>query len=1317
MEAALEHLHILEELLVQAQDLQHTQALIAKPFAKDPSLKHEQCALKPARKRPRSALSTQRVIPQGRAAAWSVSRSQHIAWLQAGTAGTDATDPLAVAKAFDAVRVRQPNVCIRPRLTPPAVRAHQQETPTTELQTHAVADCKGVLSRTAELHDVCKKCDQGCWYACPCDCHTGYSETVLVPALENILCCDDATDNALNTENNAQSSSVVEHAVYMHDSPLHSNRVIACDHNEECTQCDKSCWFGCTCECHYQIPVSATTEQRDVDDVNSHDCNNNMIKQQQQQHRTEIGDSKLQQHTRFKQQRDSIATVVTPDLNDVYRRTSEYTQNGGYSFGSSKRDVCCNDYTKSCNSGDDADAINTYTTYTNSNRAIKGGYISNIPRFSGKHTGDNSKDNDSDDIDNKDSTTSYTVLSTYIRPSTVKIHDIRRTTPRPRLNCDKVHDVPGVGSYDLTKMNCIGTRPVNVPAVAAKKTMLTAKSAQIIAAQQTIDNQRAPGTYSTDDAVNKLKKRTDIGNITMMAEPKHQIVHTNKNEAAEMKQEQARIDKEEERKMAGLPRKDYKQDYMYKLQQGLRAIEARVPVVHIVPRARAKTVEAAAANAAYYDVNNAEAVIEARTDVKGALFAAQAAALEREQKRLAQKPKVIMAQKLKQRASIVKDFLNCELPQAWVTDDNNGNITTAQRAKGVYRYREPTNVTAALKAKQAQERHEKADAAIGITYEQYTAAVDTNYTHQAPLFSGYAGRDEIHIYKKGQQRTVIFNDPILNKGIESLGPGHHTGINGYNTIAESSKAKAPIRFNLAVGRFDAIGPNGTKPTAAIQSEFEDNNGCNDGDHLELTPDYTIGKKRARHVKLAVTSTTRMEHVRHSLYDHGEGLILDVTKAVNAVKPRRDAVAVDLARARDRFNQDIKTAAEDSVDGDNLIIFEQTAADLTANVKGHKFSTLPRFQSPSDAAEDVVLSHIEPNIEVTRARAIPQYTFDMHKQRDRFSQHVEFNEHDERELRASAVAVDVMRTDAIASALDTHTRVRDSAGHINISKQLSPRDKDKQLETWQDADHDVKLNTLSTYTPVRQSVAWSKQSSITGRQTGIMKHGTQKTSDASDFDNTEGDILALNPNPYVGKKGIKQGIHWSKLSSNNEPAISVLVEPEAHEIDAAEHARINIISKRSGGRPLANSIVPMDKMPARYTTRTASTRSVLQQPVQEPASADGDNLKSDKPSSRVLGGAWSQYKRLDGKQRQLISVESKSSDDRQHVLSGTVQNVDMSKKTAEQQQYHNSLLKLKSKLVQSQQQGSWPHNVYQSSGSSTVAEAVPDLTSDLANLYM
>eukprot|EP00953_Heterococcus_sp_UTEX-ZZ885_P022392 12395-Heterococcus_DN1.PRE.1 len=61
--------------------------------------------------------------------------------------------------------------------------------------------------------------------------------------------------------------------------------------------------------------------------------------------------------------------------------------------------------------------------------------------------------------------------------------------------------------------------------------------------------------------------------------------------------------------------------------------------------------------------------------------------------------------------------------------------------------------------------------------------------------------------------------------------------------------------------------------------------------------------------------------------------------------------------------------------------------------------------------------------------------------------------------------------------------------------------------------------------------------------------------------------------------------------------------------------------------------------------------------------------------------------------------------------------DESKMTAVRQQYHNSLIKLKTKLVQTQQQSSLQTDANKSSGTNTLAPSVPDLASDIANLYM
>eukprot|EP00953_Heterococcus_sp_UTEX-ZZ885_P022391 12394-Heterococcus_DN1.PRE.1 len=802
--------------------------------------------------------------------------------------------------------------------------------------------------------------------------------------------------------------------------------------------------------------------------------------------------------------------------------------------------------------------------------------MSSTPRFPVKHTAHDGNDTPITDKSKSILSNYDAVLSTYTRPSTVKIHDAGRTKPRPRLSRDKVLDVPGVGSYELMNVKSIGTVAMNAPAIAVKTSMLTAKAAQLSAAQQAIDSHRAPGTHSTDEAIRQVKKRTDVGNITMRAQPKQKAIPTDQHEAAEMKREQARIDKEEERKMAGLPRKDTSQDYMHKQQQGFRAIETRVPTVHIAPEHQTavttKSFKQSAPRTDYYDVSNAAVVTEARSDVKGALFAAQAAARLREEHRLKGKPNVLVAQKLKQRSIIVKeDFLDCQLPRAWVSNDNS---VTAKRTRGVYRYTEDTSITPALRAKQAQEQREKANADIGITHEQWTAAIDSGYEHQAPRIDD-AGRDEIRIIKKGQQHIIKFTDPISNGGTEHL--GDNAASADHSTIVKSSQAKAPIRFDKTVGRFDVIGPNGTKSKAARQGELDGNDGYVDGDHLELTPNHAVGKKRARNVKLAATSITRLQHVRPSLYDdHDEGLILDVTEAVNVVKPRSDATAVNMARAQDRFDADTEATIHEAVDGDNLIIFKQVTTGVT-KVKGHKFSMKPRFLESCEDSGHASLQ-VEPNFEVTRARAIPQYTIDMHKQRDRFSNHIEYDEHDERELQASALAVDIVRSEAIAIALNAHTRICDSAVHIDISKQLSPRGKDKPLEAWQDTDYIVNRHTLSTHAPIKHPVEWSRQLT-TERQVGVLKNVQRNVAD--ELQHVEGDILDLRPNANVGKRGIKQSVHWSKLSFKDPVVPIISLEPEAHEVDAAEHARIYIISKRSGGKPsVPNSVVAMSKMPAR-----------------------------------------------------------------------------------------------------------------------------------------
>eukprot|EP00953_Heterococcus_sp_UTEX-ZZ885_P034044 17664-Heterococcus_DN1.PRE.1 len=159
-----EQLQVLEELLAQAQ---HTQALITISHAKDLSLERKQrkLQLQPARKRPRSAVGLQRVTSQGRATTWSASRSQRISWLQPRTTGTNSPniDSLALAKAFDAVRVRQPNVCIKARLEAPAVRERQQEKPEIELQTSgASASASSLPDNKHALQTVCRKCYQGC---------------------------------------------------------------------------------------------------------------------------------------------------------------------------------------------------------------------------------------------------------------------------------------------------------------------------------------------------------------------------------------------------------------------------------------------------------------------------------------------------------------------------------------------------------------------------------------------------------------------------------------------------------------------------------------------------------------------------------------------------------------------------------------------------------------------------------------------------------------------------------------------------------------------------------------------------------------------------------------------------------------------------------------------------------------------------------------------------------------------------------------------------------------------------------------------------
>jgi hypothetical protein len=1138
MESDLDkQLQVLEELLVQAQ---HTQALITKARTKDLSLERRQCEIQPARKRPRSTVGILRVIPQGRATTWSASRSQR-------TTGADSPDinPLAIAKAFDAVRVRQPNVCIKARLAPPTVQERLQEKPEVELQSRAAAaaSTSSLPYNKHALQIVCRKCDQKCWYACRCECHTECSETVLVPDLDETvnngdsesvddimlqgppiieaiafstmdysLCCDPLDDTALDSECGAQ---------------LHCGRDKTSGGNQECTQCDKKCWFGCTCECHHQLAITVTGEQGAVNYSISNSNNadvsaySNDVLQQQQQHQTETGDSKMQQQTKAKQQRSNAATFITHNLNAAYRFTSEYTQNGGFSFGSSRRGICSNDCTRSnlskySNGGDDANI-----KYRKCNSVIKGGYMSSTPRFPVKHAAHDGTDDHT--TDKSKSTLSYsdTVLSAHIRPSTVKIYDAGRTKPRPRLMSDKVLDVPGVGSYELMNVKSIGTVAMNASAFAVKKILLTAKAAQLIAAQQAVDSNRAPGTHSTDKAIRQLRKRTDIGNVTMRAQPKQQALRTGKHEVAEMKREQARIDKEEERKMAGLPRKDISQDHMQELQQGFLAIEARVPTVHIAPQHTAVTthVKKLAHSTDYYDVSNAVVAIEARCDVKGALFAAQAAARQREGKRLEGKPKVIIAQKFKKRSTIIKDFLDCQLPQAWVS---NNNSIAVKRTKGVYRYTKQTNATPALRAKQTQEQLEKANADVGITHEQWTIAINSGFEHQAPRFDD-AGRDEIRIDKKGQQHIIKFTDPILNVNDEHL--SYNVVGNDYNTIVKSSKAKAPIRFDKTIGRYDAVGPNGTKSEAAQQGELDDNDGCADGDHLELAPNFATGKKRSRDVKLAATSITRLQHVRPSLYDNqDEGLILDVTEAVNAVKPRCDTTAVNMARAQDRFDAETKATAHEAIDGDNLIIYKQVTTDMT-KVKGHKFSMEPRFPVSIEDTGHAVSLQTEPNFEVTRARAIPQYTIDMHRQRDRFSNHVECNEHDESELQASALAVDIERSEAIVRALKAHTRICDSAGHIDISKQLSPRDKVKPLEAWQDTIYNVKLNTLSTHAPVRQPVQWSKQLT-TERHVGVLKN--VQHNDAGELKQVEGDILELSPNHSVGKKGIKQSVHWSKL---------------------------------------------------------------------------------------------------------------------------------------------------------------------------------------------
>jgi hypothetical protein len=177
-----------------------------------------------------------------------------------------------------------------------------------------------------------------------------------------------------------------------------------------------------------------------------------------------------------------------------------------------------------------------------------------------------------------------------------------------------------------------------------------------------------------------------------------------------------------------------------------------------------------------------------------------------------------------------------------------------------------------------------------------------------------------------------------------------------------------------------------------------------------------------------------------------------------------------------------------------------------------------------------------------------------------------------------------------------------------------------------------------------------------------------------------------------------------------------LEPEAHEVDAAEHARIYIVSKRSGGKPsVPNSIVPMSKMPARETAdRKANTRNIVHAP--ESASSNKSVLtSSDKPGSRVSGDARSQPKSLSSLRQPLSSAQSNSSDGKQHFTSS----LDESKETIVRQQYHNSLLKLKASLVQSQQQSSLQTNANssKSSGASMLAAPVPDLASDIANLCM